>query len=123
MPEAMPKMIPIANYHSRYSDFFQNLHDGGGLAMDVVTMGEPVERPIPIRTLTLVLVFILTHAPYAVSLQDAMAIILKRSQCETFSAPMGYLYQEGQDTRHNLGSYGGLCIIHNFGIKKEYTAG
>jgi hypothetical protein len=30
--------------------------------------------------------FFLTHAPFAASLQDAMAIILKRSQEETFSA-------------------------------------
>jgi hypothetical protein len=29
----------------------------------------------------------LTHAPFAVSLQDTMSIILKRSQGETFSAP------------------------------------
>jgi hypothetical protein len=45
-PEAMPKKIPIANSHSKYSNFFQNLHDGGGFATDVVTMGGPVERPI-----------------------------------------------------------------------------
>jgi hypothetical protein len=31
--------------------------------------------------------FFLTHAPFAVYLQDAMAIILKRSQEETLSAP------------------------------------
>jgi hypothetical protein len=41
-PEAMPKNFPIASSHSRYSDFFQNLHDGGGFATDVVTMGGPV---------------------------------------------------------------------------------
>jgi hypothetical protein len=29
----------------------------------------------------------LAHAPFAVSIQYAMAIILKRSQDETFSAP------------------------------------
>jgi hypothetical protein len=50
-------------------------------------MGGPVERPIEIRTSDIVLDFFLTHAPFAVYLQDAMAIILKRSQDETFSAP------------------------------------
>jgi hypothetical protein len=33
------------------------------------------------------LIFFLTHAPFAISLQDAMAIILVRRQVETFSAP------------------------------------
>jgi hypothetical protein len=46
-----------------------------------------VERPIEIRTLAIVLDFFLTRAHFSVSLQDAMAIILKRSQDETFSAP------------------------------------
>jgi hypothetical protein len=55
--------------------------------MDVVTMGGPVERPIEICTSAIVLDFSLTHAPFAGSLQNAMAIILKRSQDETFSAP------------------------------------
>jgi hypothetical protein len=50
-------------------------------------MGGTVERPIEIHTSATVLEFSLTHAPFAVSLQDAMAIILKRSQDETFSAP------------------------------------
>jgi hypothetical protein len=50
-------------------------------------MGGPVERPIELRTLAIVLDFFLTHAPFAVSLQDTMAIILKRSQEETLSAP------------------------------------
>jgi hypothetical protein len=50
-------------------------------------MGGPVKRPIEIRTLAIVLEFLLIHAPFAVSLQDAMVIILKRSQEETFSAP------------------------------------
>jgi hypothetical protein len=54
--------------------------------MDVVTMGGPMEIPIEIHTSATVLEFFLTHAPFAVSLQDAMAIILKRSQEETFSA-------------------------------------
>jgi hypothetical protein len=83
----MPKKIPIASSHSRYSDFSRNLHDGGGFAMDVVTMGGPVERPIEMRTSAIVLECFLTHAPFAVSLQDAMAIILKRSQEETLSSP------------------------------------
>jgi hypothetical protein len=83
----MPKKIPIANSHSRYSDFFQNLHDGDGFATDVVTMGGSVEIPIEIRTSAIVLEFLLAHAPFAVSLQDEMAIIVKRSQEETFSAP------------------------------------
>jgi hypothetical protein len=67
--------------------FFQNLRDGDEFATDVVTMGGPVERPIKINTSAIVLEFSLTHAPFDVSLQDAMAIILKRSQDETFSAP------------------------------------
>jgi hypothetical protein len=50
-------------------------------------MGGPVARPIEICTSAIVLDFFLTHAPFAVSLQDAMAIILKRSQEETFSDP------------------------------------
>jgi hypothetical protein len=86
--EAMPKKIPIANSHSRYSDFFRNLHDGGGFSTYVVTMGGPVERPIEICTSAIVLDFFLTQAPFAVSLQDAMAIILKRSQEEKLPAPV-----------------------------------
>jgi hypothetical protein len=50
-------------------------------------MGGPVDRPVKIHTSALVLDFSLTHAPFDVSLQDAMAIILKRSQDQTFSAP------------------------------------
>jgi hypothetical protein len=65
----------------------QNLHDGDKFAMYVVTMGGPVERPVEIRTSDIVLEFLLTHATFAVSLQDAMAIILKRSQDETFPDP------------------------------------
>jgi hypothetical protein len=55
--------------------------------MDVVTMGGPVERPIEIHTWAIVLDFFLPHAPFAVSLQDAMAVILKRSQDEILSDP------------------------------------
>jgi hypothetical protein len=55
--------------------------------MDVVTMGGPVERLIEIRTSAIVLDFFLTHAPFSISLQDTIAIILKRSQDEIFSAP------------------------------------
>jgi hypothetical protein len=51
-------------------------------------MGVPVERPIEIRTSAILLEFFITHAPFAVSLQDAMAIILKRSQEEKISAPV-----------------------------------
>jgi hypothetical protein len=83
----MPKKIPIANSHSRYSNFFRNLHDGGGFATDVVTMVGPLEIPIEMRTPAIVLDLFLTHAPFAISLQDAMAIILKRSQEEKLSAP------------------------------------
>jgi hypothetical protein len=83
----MPQKFPIASSHSRYSVFFRNLHDGGGFATDMVTMGGQVERPIEMRTSAIVLEFFLTHAPFAVSLQDAMAIILKRSQEETLSSP------------------------------------
>jgi hypothetical protein len=49
-------------------------------------MGGPVERPIEICTSAIVLDFFLTHAPFTVSLQDAIAIVLKRSQDEIFSA-------------------------------------
>jgi hypothetical protein len=45
-----------------------------------------VGQPVKIHTSALVLEFFFTHAPFAVSLQDAMAIILKRSQDQTFSA-------------------------------------
>jgi hypothetical protein len=38
-PEAMPQKFPIANSHSRYSDFFRNLHEGDEFATDVVTLG------------------------------------------------------------------------------------
>jgi hypothetical protein len=55
--------------------------------MDVVKMGGPVERPFEMRTSAIVLYFSLAHSPFSVSLQDAMAVILKRSQDETFSAP------------------------------------
>jgi hypothetical protein len=47
-------------------------------------MGGPVERPVKIHTSALVLDFSLTHTPFDVSLQDEMAIILKRSQDQTF---------------------------------------
>jgi hypothetical protein len=40
-------------------------------------MGGPVERSIEIRTSAIVLDFFLTRAPFDVSLQDSMAIILK----------------------------------------------
>jgi hypothetical protein len=59
--------------------FFLNLHNGDGFATDVVKMGGPMERPIEIRTSAIVLDFSLTHASFVVSLQYAMAIILKRS--------------------------------------------
>jgi hypothetical protein len=54
-------------------------------------MGGPVEIPIEMRTSAIVLECILTHAPFAVSLQDAMAIILKRSQEEKLSAPVEWV--------------------------------
>jgi predicted choloylglycine hydrolase len=66
---------------------FQNLNDLDEFATYVVTMEGPVERPIEIRTSAIVLDFFLTRAPFAVSLQDAMAIILERNQDQTFSAP------------------------------------
>jgi hypothetical protein len=83
----MPENFPIATSHPTYSDFFRNLYDVDEFATDVVTMGGPVERPIEICTSAIVLGFSLTHAPFALSLQDAMAIILKRSQDQTFSSP------------------------------------
>jgi hypothetical protein len=83
----MVKIGPLEISHPSYSDFSHNLHDGDEFAVDVVTMGGAVERPVEIHTLDLVLDFFLTHAPFAVSLQDAMTIILERSQVETFSAP------------------------------------
>jgi hypothetical protein len=46
-----------------------------------------VERPIEILTLAILLICFLIHAPFVVSLQDAMTMILKRCQDETFSAP------------------------------------
>jgi hypothetical protein len=63
------------------------IYEGDEFATDVLTMIVPVERPIEIRTSAIVLDFSLTHAPFAISLQDAMTIILKRSQDEKFSAP------------------------------------
>jgi hypothetical protein len=92
--------------------------------MDVVTMGVPVERPLEIRTSDIVLDFFLTHATFAVSLQDAMAIILKRSQDETFAAPADWANFIKQDKAQ--------CTIeeamvelaaHNFGRMKEDTDG
>jgi hypothetical protein len=121
-PEAMPKKFPIASSHSRYSDFFRNLLDGGGFATDVVTIGGPLERPIEIRASAIVLDFFLTHAPFAFYLQDTMAIILERSQEETFSAPAEWVTFIKQD-KAQIGSYGGLRIRHNFRSKKEDTAG
>jgi hypothetical protein len=88
MLESMANNVPLATSHPSYSEFFQNLHDGDEFATDMVTMGGPVERPVEIHTSVLVLEFSLTHAPFAVSLQYAMAIILKRSQDQTFSAPV-----------------------------------
>jgi hypothetical protein len=50
-------------------------------------MGGPVERPIEMSTSDIVLDFPLTYAHFAVSLQDTMVIVLKRSQEETFLSP------------------------------------
>jgi hypothetical protein len=86
-PEAMVKIGPLEIPHPSYSEFFHNLHDGDEFAVDVVTIGGTVERPIELHTPALVLEFSLTHAPFDVSIQDTMAIILERSQVETFSAP------------------------------------
>jgi hypothetical protein len=79
--------VSLVISHPSYFEFFQNLHDSDEFAMDVVTMGGPVEIPIEIRTSAIALDFFLIHSTFAVSFQDAMAIILKRSQEETFSAP------------------------------------
>jgi hypothetical protein len=76
-PEAMAENVPLATSHPSYSDFLQNLHDSDEFATDVITMGGPMEIPIEIHKVALI----------DVSLQDAMAIILKRSQDQTFSAP------------------------------------
>jgi hypothetical protein len=78
-PEAMVKIGTLEITHPSYSDFFHNLHDGDEFAVDVVTMGGTVERPVEIHTSALVLNFFLTHAPFDISLQDAIAIILLRS--------------------------------------------
>jgi hypothetical protein len=86
-PEAMVKIGPLEISYQSYSEFFHNLHDGDDFAVELVTMGGTVERPIEIHTAALVLDVFLTHAPFAVSLQDAMAVILERSQVETLSAP------------------------------------
>jgi hypothetical protein len=80
----MAKNVPLVTSHPSYSEFFQNLHDGDEFVTDVVKMGGPVERPVKIHTSSLVLDLFLTHAPFDVCLQDAMAIILKRSQDQTF---------------------------------------
>jgi hypothetical protein len=82
-----PKMSQLKAPFQDILVFKKNLHDGGAFATDVVTIGGPVERPIEILTSAIVLDFFLTHAPFDVSLQDAITIILKRSQEETFSAP------------------------------------
>jgi hypothetical protein len=82
----MAKNIPLEISHPSYSDFYQNLHDGDEFATDLVTMVGPVERPFEIDTSALVLDLFLTHATFDVYLQGAMAIILKRSQDQTFSA-------------------------------------
>jgi hypothetical protein len=87
-PEAMAKILTQATSHQYYSEIFHNLHDSDEFAMDVVKMGGPVAQPVEIHTSDLVLVFFLTHAHFGVSLKDAMAIILKRSQNEMFSAPV-----------------------------------
>jgi hypothetical protein len=86
-PEAMVKIGPLETPHPSYSEFFHNLHDGDEFTTYAVTMGGTVERPVEIHTSALVLIFSLTHAPFAISLQDVMAIILERSQVETFLAP------------------------------------
>jgi hypothetical protein len=79
MSDLQPPIHPIL--------IFQNLHDGDEFAMDVVTTGGSVEIPIKIHTSALVLDFFLAHAPFSVSLQDVMVIILKRSQDQNFLAP------------------------------------
>jgi hypothetical protein len=83
----MEKNVPLAISHPSCSDFFQNLHDGDECTTDVVTMGGPMETTVEIHTSALVLDLFLTYDPFAISLQDAMVIILKRSQDQTFSAP------------------------------------
>jgi hypothetical protein len=50
-------------------------------------MGGPVERPIEIRTSAKVLGFFSHTCSLFCFFQDAMAIILKRSEDQTFSAP------------------------------------
>jgi hypothetical protein len=83
----MAKTVLQVTSHQSYSYFFQNLHDGDEFATDVVTMGGSVELPVKIHNSAIVPDFSLKHAPFDVSLQCAMAIILKRSQDQTFSAP------------------------------------
>jgi hypothetical protein len=63
-PEAMVKIGPLEISHPSYSEFFHNLHDSDEFAVDVVTMGGTVERPVEIHTSALVLIFYLTHAPF-----------------------------------------------------------
>ena len=86
--EAMGKNVPPdTSLHGRCSEFFKTLHQGNDLASDVVALVAAAGQVIEIPTTVPVLKFFLQHAPFAISLQDAMAIILKRSQSESFSAP------------------------------------
>jgi hypothetical protein len=91
MTEAMCKFVELSltatSHNEDCSNFLKNLQDGDRFAMDVVTRGGSAAKPVKIHTLPPVLELFLTHAPFAFSLQYAMAIILKRSQDEMLSAP------------------------------------
>jgi hypothetical protein len=53
----MPKMSQLQTPIQDILIFFRNIHDGDGVATDVVTMGGPVEITFEIRTSAIVLDF------------------------------------------------------------------
>jgi hypothetical protein len=118
MSQLQPPIHPVMN-------LFQNLHDGDEFATDLVTLGGPVERPIEIRTSAILLGVSLTHAPFAVSLQDAMSIILKRSQDKTFLDPAEWatFIKQGKTKGTIEEAMVEFTATHNFGGTEEDTAG
>jgi hypothetical protein len=93
---ALPEVLtnfPIARSHSRYSDFFQNLHDE--FATDVVIMGGPVARPIEIST-----GFFPHTCSFCCFSPSCNGHNPEKKSRENIISPsrMGYLYQAGQGT-------------------------
>jgi hypothetical protein len=86
-PEAMGKsMMQETPHNNEYSELFKNLCEGDDFAMDVMTMGGSAARAVEIPTTIPVLEFFLMNAHCVASLQDAMVIILQRSQVQSFLA-------------------------------------